>query len=180
MALISRAEAAREMGVSVQAVYKAIREGRLTAIEDNEGKTVINGDTLVEEWNKKSAFRRVRKSVAANKNGEKTAIVAKPRNSRTKEAIPDYEESKARTEHLKAELLELDRQAKERTLVPVAEVELQWLEIITVARTKLLGLPSKAKQRIPDLDTSAVSILDDIIREALEELASGDEDLLVV
>ena len=68
MALISRAEAARQMGVSVQAVYKAIREGRLTAIEDNDGKTVINGDTLVEEWNKKTEVRRVRTSLSENKN----------------------------------------------------------------------------------------------------------------
>ena len=30
---------------------------------------------------------------------------------------------------------------------------------------------TKAKQRIPDLDTNAMAHLDDIIREALEELA---------
>ena len=171
MALISRAEAARQMGVSVQAVYKAIREGRLTAIEDNDGKTVINGDTLVEEWNKKTEFRRVRTSLSENKNDKKLVVMPSVRKSKTKEAIPDYEESKARTEHLKAELLELDRQAKEKVLVPAAEVELRWVEIVTIARTKLLGLPSKAKQRIPDLDKGAMNLLDEIVRETLEDLA---------
>ena len=180
MALISRSEAARQMGVSIQAVYKAIKEGRLTAIEDNDGKIVINGDTLVEEWNKKSAFRRVRTSTPANKNEKNLVVMPSVRRSKTREAIPDYEESKARTEHLKAELLELDRQAKEKVLVPAAEVELQWVEIVTIARTKLLGLPSKAKQRIPDLDSNAMACLDDIVREALEELSGEGEELVAV
>ena len=72
---------------------------------------------------------------------------------------------------MKAELLELDRKVKEKELVPMEDVENKWCDIITNARTKLLGIPAKAKQRIPDLDANAVSCLDDIVREALEELS---------
>ena len=61
--------------------------------------------------------------------------------------------------------------AKEKDLVPMTEVQTTWENIVTTARTKLLGVPTKAKQRIPDLDTNAMAHLDDIIREALEELA---------
>ena len=93
--------------------------------------------------------------------------------SKTHESIPDYEESRARTEHLKAELLELDRQQKQGLLVPVAEVRLKWIEVITMARTKLMGLPTKAKQRIPELDVTAMDHLDEIVREALEDLAES-------
>ena len=50
-------------------------------------------------------------------------------------------------------------------------LELKWCDIISNARTKLLGIPAKAKQRIPDLDTNAMSCLDDIVREALEDLS---------
>jgi phage terminase Nu1 subunit (DNA packaging protein) len=98
-----------------------------------------------------------------------------PRISRTSESIPDYDESRARTEHLKAELLELERQQKEGLLVKAEEVEHEWVEVITRARTKLLGIPTKAKQRIPDLDTDAIGVLDDIVREALEDLAIEGE-----
>jgi len=166
MPLISRKEAAEQMGVTVQAVYGAIKEGRLTAMEDDRGKIVINSDTMKDEWTKKSAFKRMRREAATNRNAKKT------RNSKTNESIPDYEESKARTEHLKAELLELERKQKEQDLVSMSEVKISWENVITTARTKLLGVPSKAKQRIPDLDTNAMSHLEDIIREALEELAS--------
>ena len=60
MALITRKEAAEKMGVTIQAVYMAIKQGRLTAMEDNQGNIVINDDTMVAEWNKKSAFRQMK------------------------------------------------------------------------------------------------------------------------
>ena len=53
MALITRKQAAEEMGVTIQAVYMAIKQGRLTAIKDNQGKIVINSDTMKDEWSKK-------------------------------------------------------------------------------------------------------------------------------
>ena len=93
------------------------------------------------------------------------------KSSQTTTEFPEYGESKASTEHLKAELLELERQEKEKSLVPVEEVNNAWQKIITNTRNKLLGVPSKAHQRLPDLDNSAVSCIDDIIREALEELS---------
>ena len=168
MPLITRKEAAEKMGVTIQAVYGAIKEGRLTAMQDDKGKIVINSDTLEKEWYSKSAFKRVR-----TKSKDSNVVVHRSRLSKTDELIPEYEESKARTEHLKAELLELERKQKEDSLVSMQEVQLKWTEIITTARTKLLGISSKAKQRLPDLDTNAVSCIDDIVREALEELSAA-------
>ena len=166
MALITRKEAAEKMGVTIQAVYMAIKQGRLTAMEDNQGNIVINDDTMVAEWNKKSAFRQM-------KTKTQTSSPKRKRSSITLDSIPEYEESRARTEHLKAELLELERKQKEDSLVPLKEVQQKWTEVITTARTKLLGISSKAKQRLPDLDTNAVSCIDDIVREALEELSTA-------
>tara|TARA_Y100001935_G_C17193254_1_gene451203 strand:+ start:160 stop:669 length:510 start_codon:yes stop_codon:yes gene_type:complete len=168
MPLITRKEAAEQMGVTIHAVYMAIKQGRLTAITDNQGKVVINSDTMYDEWTGKSAFRKM-------KNIQASTIkkpVTKRKISKTNESIPEYEESKARTEHLKAELLELERQQKEQSLVPVEEVNLKWQSIITNTRNKMLGVASKAQQRLPDLDVSAVNCIDDIVREALEELSA--------
>ena len=160
MALITRKQAAEEMGVTIQAVYMAIKQGRLTAIKDNQGKIVINSDTMKDEWAKKSEPKLIKKIIHKSY-----------KSSQSETAYPEYGESKARTEHLKAELLELERQEKEKSLVPVEEVNNTWQKIITNTRNKLLGVPSKAQQRLPDLDNSAVSCIDDIIREALEELS---------
>tara|TARA_R100001510_G_C7555858_1_gene137781 strand:- start:62 stop:553 length:492 start_codon:yes stop_codon:yes gene_type:complete len=163
MPLITRAEAARQMGVTVQAVYGAIKEGRLTPITDEKGKILINSDTLMNEWTRNSQFMRVK------------TTSYKPKVERNKDTMsyPEYNESKARTEHLKAEMMEIERKKLEDELVSAEEVKEQWVNIVTVARTKLLGIATKAKQRLPDLDTNAIACIDDIVREALEELSAA-------
>ena len=160
MALITRKEAAEKMGVTIHAVYMAIKQGRLTAIKDNQGKVVINSDTMLDEWSRKSQPKPTRKIE------HKTS-----KTSQAETDYPEYGESKARTEHLKAELLELERKEKEKSLVAVDEVNNAWQKIITNTRNKMLGVASKAQQRLPDLDNSAVDCIDDIVREALEELS---------
>jgi len=161
MSLITRSQAAKEMKVTVQAVYGAIKEGRLTPITDEKGKIWINSDTLMDEWTRNTQFMRV-KSTSYRPKPEKEA-----------ESFPEYNESKARTEHLKAEMMEIEKKKLENELVSAREIEDSWVNIVTVVRTKLLGIPTKAKQRLPDLDTNAIACIDDIIREALEELATA-------
>ena len=52
MALISRSEAARLKNVTPQAVYKAINQGRLTPVVDNDGKVMLDKDAFVDDWEK--------------------------------------------------------------------------------------------------------------------------------
>lgn len=167
MALVTQAEAARILGISRQAVSLAIKAGRIQTRLDSEGKKMIDGSTLAADYRKKTQARK-----ASPKRKALQASQPSPRMGKTQEYIPDYDESRARTEHLKAELLELDRKQKEGLLVPAADVEAKWIEIVTLARSKTLGIPSKAKQRIPDLDVGAMATLEDIVRETLEDLAS--------
>jgi phage terminase Nu1 subunit (DNA packaging protein) len=196
MALISKADAARALGVTKEAVYAAIRTNRLSVVRTGDGRELINSTTMREEWQRNTQKRigRGPKPPAGTtertpkRPGELTpaqrreqqaesgeASAADLNLARTTEDIPDYDVSRARTEHLKAELLELERKQKEQILVKAEEVEAKWVEIITMARTKILGIPTKAKQRIPDLDTDAIGLLDDIVRETLEDLATTSD-----
>ena len=54
------------------------------------------------------------------------------------------------------------------------DVEQAWAAAVNITRTKLLGIPSVAKQRIPHLELEEVELLTSLIREALEELAAGE------
>lgn len=196
MPLITQSEAARLLDVSKQAVHKAVASGRLTGHSDSKGRVFIDSLTMREEWQRNTQKRigRGPKPPAGTtertpkRPGELTpnerrdqqaeqgeASAASLNLARTTEDIPDYDVSRARTEHLKAELLELERKQKEQILVKAEEVEAKWVEIITMARTKILGIPTKAKQRIPDLDTDAIGLLDDIVRETLEDLAATSD-----
>jgi hypothetical protein len=90
------------------------------------------------------------------------------------EDLPDYTVSRARSEYEKANLLELDRKTKEGQLLRREDVEAAWAGAVNVTRSKLLGVPSAAKQRIPHLELEEVEVLTVLIREALEELATGE------
>ena len=131
MPLITRKEAAEQLGVTLQSIYMSVKRGKLTAMEDANGNILINSDTMRDELRRKSAGQRMDRIDAPVKKPKKV------RNSITDESIPEYEESRARTEHLKAELLESERKAKEKDLVPMSEVLTTWENIVATARTKL-------------------------------------------
>lgn len=181
MALITQAQAARMLGITPQAVGLAVKQGRLKVILDESGRKRIEGSTLAEDYRKSTQTKQTnahRRTSQAELEKSAPQVSERSRDTRlakTQEYIPDYDESRARTEHLKAELLELDRKQKEGLLVPVADVESTWIEVITMARGKILGIPTKAKQRIPDLDGGAMACLEDIVRETLEDLAGEAE-----
>ena len=162
MALISRSQAARLKNVTPQAVYKAINQGRVTPVVDNDGKVMLDKDAFETDWEKTYHPNQMKKANNYHKPRQKAVITD----------IPAYEESRARTEHLKAELLDIERKQKEQQLVDSKQVQAKWLEVISIAKNKVLGIPSKAKQRIPELDVSAMNCLEDIVRESLEEIAN--------
>ena len=71
----------------------------------------------------------------------------------------------------RAESFELETARKRRALVSAAEVERRWAAIGVQLRTGLLGLPTRARQRLPHLTAKDVAELDRLVREILEELA---------
>lgn len=88
--------------------------------------------------------------------------------------LPDYNVSRARSEYEKANLLELDRKTKESHLLRREDVEQAWGQAVNITRTRLLGVASTARQRIPHLEIEEVELITTLIREALEELAAGE------
>jgi hypothetical protein len=92
------------------------------------------------------------------------------------EDLPDYTISRARSEYEKANLLELQRKTQEGMLLRREDAELAWGGAVNITRTRMLGVPSTAKQRIPHLEVEEVELITTLIREALDELAAGDVD----
>jgi phage terminase Nu1 subunit (DNA packaging protein) len=90
--------------------------------------------------------------------------------------LPSYTESQARKMFEQANLLELERKQKEGLLLPAEQVERVWANSVTIARTKLLGVPTRLRQRIPHLTLEEIAIAEELIRESLEELAGGEDD----
>jgi phage terminase Nu1 subunit (DNA packaging protein) len=84
--------------------------------------------------------------------------------------------NQARTELAKERALsaKLDRQARERLLIPAAEVRQCWVGIATVIKTKVLGLGAKCAARLAATRTAAEAeaILYAEAHGCLEELSN--------
>ena len=162
---ISFADLAKLKSVSRSAVSQKKRAGILNgAIVNVNGKDVLNKDEALRLWETNMVPH-----VSNLKNVE-----GDNRKTTNTDEIPDFNTSRSKREAMMARLAEIDVEEREKVLVSAAEVKSSWAQIISLARTKVLGIPSKAKQRIPDLDTSAMTCLEDIVRESLEDLASSE------
>lgn len=161
---MTMADYARRRGVTPQAVSQAVRRGKLgKAVARVDGRAVIVDPDLADrEW-------RITPGIAH----APVAAVAPP--------VDDYSTSRARREAAQArkeealaELAEIQVAERRGELVSAAEARATVVDIFTAVKTKLLGVVSRVRQRLPHLSAADVAVVDDFVREALEELADGD------
>ena len=136
----------------------------------------LDGDLLVAEYLAKVSPHQAEAQQPAAKRERSEAAPTTRRQQPPPEPadLPDYNVSRARSEYEKANLLELDRKTKEGHLLRREDVEQAWGGAVNITRTRLLGVASTARQRIPHLETEEVELITTLIREALEELAAGE------
>lgn len=153
-------KAAGLAGGTLRAVQVAIRDGRLSKSLTRDRKRIASAAAADREWEATTQADRVPLSGP-------TAPAEPP---------PSLMESRARREAAEAELAEIELAEKRRELVPAKDVESRLVNVFAQCKTKLLGVPSRARQRDPALTGEQVSLIEALIREALEELASASEE----
>lgn len=148
---------ARWRQLDEKAVRKAIAAGRLSdqVVGRVKGRPVILDP--VKAWAEWQAHTRPRvdsrkENTDAGKPSELAAATLRERIAR-------------------AEAFELETARKKGLLVSAVEVERRWATIGAQLRSGLLGLPTRARQRLPHLSAKDVLLLDRMVREVLEELA---------
>jgi phage terminase Nu1 subunit (DNA packaging protein) len=151
-ASLSIREFARLRGVTRSAVQERIAAGTMpTSVRRINGQwRIIDVNRANEEWETQGRTR-----IDTTGRGAPSALAA----------------ATVRERVARAELLELRNAIQLGHLVPAREVEQRWAALVVTARTALLGLPSRARGRLPHLTAADVAVLDGLIREALAELA---------
>jgi phage terminase Nu1 subunit (DNA packaging protein) len=148
-ALISTPELARRLQVREARVREGIRSGRLSrCVSRAGGRLRFDPEIAVEEW-------------TAN---------------RTRETVPvDIGLAAARKALLEEQRRGLARENARRAgeLVELVRVEAAWTAHVVRVRTLLEGFASRLKQRCPHLEPAVLVEADRLMREALDELASG-------
>ena len=155
---VTASEYARRIGVTPGAVTRAIKTGRITA-EKRDGKWMIDPEGAAREWAESTKYR----IEASGARELQKAIGAGPRRS--------IKDSRAMREEYEARLARLKYETAVGELIRADEAESTWCSIVALARTKLLAVPSRAKIRMPELSAEQVTAVEELIRDALEELS---------
>lgn len=184
-------EFAKLLGVTHSAVHKAIQNGRIPAhlvgTRNYRGRTVAfitDAEAAKVEFLKNTdPVRRTDGArISAGKraaNAELRCEVGKPTANLpgNDNDIPSIAESRAITEAYKAKITKLEYERELGRLVDAEEFKIRFSTMVVAARARLLGVPSKAKGRIPHLTIDDVGVLTELVREALEDLPAVDDRL---
>ncbi len=155
---VSLREYARHRGCQLKAVQDAIAAGRLSASLTPD-KRIADVDAADAEW-------------LATTHAEKRPLSGPA----GLEPSASLGEARARLDAAKADLAELDLAERRGQVIPAADVQARMVAVFSACKTKLLAIPSRARQQDPGLSHSQIALLDSLIREALEDLADGDVD----
>jgi phage terminase Nu1 subunit (DNA packaging protein) len=207
---VSLREFGRLVGVSGEAIRKAIKTGRIPAhlvgeAELSSGRKVpiirdADGARVAFTGNTNPVHRQDGARISAGKRSAKAAArgdAAAAEHHRqalsdtppvpapaqradsgvlpaiTDGVLPSITESRQVTEAYKARLTRLEFEEKSGKLVDADEFRTKFTTMVATARTRLLGVPSKAKGRIPHLTVDEISVLAELRRDALEEAAGA-------
>ncbi len=86
---------------------------------------------------------------------------------------PDYASERARCIRARADLAEMEAEAKRGSLIAAEDVEVAWIAVLALLRTRLLGLPDRLAPLAHDQGTvgDTRNVIRAAIREVLDELA---------
>lgn len=157
---------------SWQNFQQHVKKGRITdsVIKDEAGRTRFDPEKVVQEYVSKVSSNQAG-AARSMRSLEPTAY--RPPSG---DDLPDYNESRARAEFERANILEMDRRQREGELLLKSDVEKAWSDAISASKVKLLAIPTMVKQRIPHLDLEEVNIITDLVREALEDLSGESQE----
>jgi hypothetical protein len=153
-------ELAQELGITQARISQMKTQGRF------EGCFTVVRNKI--QWDKEAA-------VQAYKEGNPLASVSPTRRKSDELEIPSFNESRAKSEHFRAELARLDLEVKEEQLVEVARVEREAFSAARAVRDSLGNIPDRVSNQLAAESDPIVihQTLTEEIRRALETLVDA-------
>jgi hypothetical protein len=170
--LISLREYAQHRGVTVEAVSKAVKTGRIGLTGKKVDVSAADRDWSANTQPGQMAAKLRR--ALASKGSKRTRKAPKQPAEVTDPAVNSYANARARREDFLARTAQLEFEQRTANLINAAEAKAEWIKLITECKTRLLSVPIKCKARIPGLSVVDISIIENLIREELEELIDGN------
>ena len=169
---------AQHRGVSHTAVAKAIKAGRISVEPDG----TIDPAKADAQWARNTLPSQslnigAKKPAAKVETGGVSTPVSTPP-LETRDAVPDYQTSRAIREAYAARLAKLEFDERTGKLISKDEVDIKYFQLARQLRDRMLQIPRKVAPEIvalvvADPDVRGVTeLLEVAIREALEELSN--------
>ena len=174
MALLSLRAYAKHRGVSLAAVQKAIRSGRIATTADG----AIDSERADADWSAKTRPGQKRHSPAPALVAPVVPFVEPPRSDPGGAGGVDYFRARAIRESYLARLAKIEFEEKSAKLVSRDEVQIAAFTKARTVRDSLLNIPDRlAATLAAETDADNVhQVLTVEIRKALDELAGADRD----
>ena len=162
------AQYARRNGLTADAVYKQIRQGRLPeAFRDSDGKYRIPRTALGD------------RALPLDESSDEPELDATPEDALDSDTfadpIPDIEISKAAERYYRAKLAETEYLEKADKLVPLEGIEDHYANHVAEVKTKIRGIASRLKTRLR-LTEAQHELVRELIDEALMGLANDSQE----
>lgn len=160
MTICNTKELAAELGVTTGRISQLKTQGRF------EGCFTVIRNKI--EWDKEAA-------VKAYTEGNPLASISPTRRNSSELEIPTFNESRAKSEHFRAELARLDLEVKEEQLVEVSRVEREAFTSARAVRDALGNIPDRVSNQLAAESDPVVihQTLTEEIRKALETLVDA-------
>lgn len=157
---LSLRAAALALDVTLSSLQEARDSGRITLVN---GK-VPDLEALRAEW-----VANTRDEHAANPLASRGAAAPQLATGETRQ------EALRREAIARADQREMDRDLQAGKLVLASDVLQEWVKVLTAARTKILGLPSRLRADVPEMGARGFMVATNICRDVLNELADDAE-----
>jgi phage terminase Nu1 subunit (DNA packaging protein) len=174
---------AKRRGVSTMAVSRAIARKRLvqSVVRNERGVPAIADPDLADrEWDANTDLTHA-PTYVKERAAARAAGAPPPDDDDAEDEAPDLSSVEdmsladaSRSEKAwKAKLAELKYRQAAGELVPAKDVSRALEDTFARCKTKLLAVHSRARQSLPHLTVADLAVIEDLIREALEDLAGG-------
>lgn len=172
--LITKSEFARRKGVTPQAVDGAIKSQRIGITHDGNGRPRLDWEIASEQWDKSARSRITNKTpstITEQQIEEAEEVLLNDSDDDENPDASEYFINRAVTEKYKAKRERQKYLQEKGELVRADDVKLAWTKITVAVKTRVQAIPAKVKIAIPRLNVNEMELLDDMIQEALSEIA---------
>lgn len=172
--LVTKSEFARRKGVTPQAIDGAIKSQRLGVTHDGKGRPRLDWEIASEQWDKTARARVTNtqpKMITEDEIDEAEAVLLNDEDDDESPDAQQYFINRAVTEKYKAKRERQKYYQEKGELVRADDIKLAWTKITVAVKTRVQAIPAKVKIAIPRLTVDEMELLDDMIQEALSEIA---------